>query len=170
MMKKVTAWLMLLTVMTLFIFGAATATVKADPVWKILYAGKDIDVGGVRIWNDASNLYVMYDSRDGTCWEFAETHLAVATILDDIPQTKSGNPKVGHFPYQMMHDPTVTQYTYTLPLTWAAGTKLIIAAHAVVRCDCGWEETAWADCEGPTAVFPGRNWATYVTYTIQAIV
>jgi hypothetical protein len=167
-MKKVVAWLMLLTVLTLFTFGAATATVRADPVWKTLYAGKDINVGGVRIWNDADNLYVMYSTL-GTGWEITETHLAVNTSIADIPQTKTGNPKVGHFPYQMTHDPPVERYTYTIPLEWAAGTKLYIAAHAVVQNGCQ-EETAWADCEGPTAVFPGRNWATYVTYTVQAII
>ena len=166
-MKKAFAWLMLLTVITLFTFSAATATVRADPVWKKLFAGKYIDVGGVRIWNDNDNLYVMYS----TSWEITETHLAVATSLADIPQTKSGNPKVGHFPYKMMHDPPVTQYTYTIPLEWSEGTLLYIAAHAVVQT---WdpkyqEETAWADCDGPTAVFPGRNWATFVFYTVQAI-
>ena len=167
-MKKAFAWLMLLTVITLFTFSAATATVRADAVWKSLFAGKDIYVGGVRIWNDDDNLYVMY-SVWGTGWEITETHLAVATSLAGIPQTKSGNPKVGHFAYQMMHDPPVTtEYTYTIPLDWGEGTLLYIAAHAVVQT---WdpiyqEETAWADCE-PNAVFPGKNWATYVTYTVQ---
>ncbi len=92
-----------------------------------------------------------------------ETHIAVAEAFEDIPQTKTGNPKVGHFPYGhedlggAMTDPNV------IPLEWDAGTALIIAAHTEL---CN-GETAWANCGGPDAYFPGNNWATFFYYTVQ---
>jgi hypothetical protein len=62
-----------------------------------LYAGQDIDVGEIQVWNDDQNLYVKY-VVDATDWCLTETHLAVAYSLDDIPQ-KNGNPIPGQFPY-----------------------------------------------------------------------
>ena len=177
-MKKAVAWLMLLSVMTIFTLSAA-APVKADVTRKDIYAASPhpysdwwwankMLVGWVTVWNDGDYLYVKYETTGG--WELTETHLAVADSFDDIPQTKKGNPKVGRFPYKMMHDPSVTEYTYVIDLTWSADTELIIAAHAVVelRSDgCVLQETAWADCGGIDAQFPGNNWATYITYVVQ---
>ena len=165
---------MLLSVMTIFTFSAAVP-VKADRIWRDLYAASPryysdwwwankMKVGTVSVWNDGSTLYVKYKTIGD--WELTETHVAVNTSLADIPQTKKGNPKVGHFPYKMTHDPSVTDYTYQIDLIWAPGTNVTIAAHAVVQNGCQ-EETAWADCGGPNAKFPGNNWATYFTYIVQ---
>ena len=99
-------------------------------------------------------------------WEMTETHVAVADSLEGIPQTKSGNPKVGNFPYAMEHNPAVTTYTYVIDLEWEVGTELYIAAHAVVQDGCR-QETAWADCQGPAFLFPGANWASFVTHVVQ---
>jgi hypothetical protein len=100
-----------------------------------LYAGQDIDVGEIQVWNDDQNLYVKY-VVDATDWCLTETHLAVAYSLDDIPQ-KNGNPIPGQFPYKGEHD-CVTEVTYTIPLTdinplWDCGDDLYIATHAVVQ-------------------------------------
>ena len=96
-----------------------------------LIAGKHIDAGTVTVWNDGTYLYVKYSTTDG--WVLTETHLDVAMSLEDIPQTKKGNPVIGHFSYRVMHDPVVTEYTYIIELGgWGAGTELYIAAHAVV--------------------------------------
>jgi len=102
----------------------------------------EADVGDVLIWNDADNLYVKYVIEDPTPsdprddWHITETHLAVGDNFDeDIPTTGSGNPKIGHFPYSMFHDPSVSEYTYTIPLTdvdLSFGELAYIAAHAVV--------------------------------------
>jgi len=99
----------------------------------------------------------------------SETHLAVATSLDDIPQTKSGNPKIGKFPYKADHPEGTVTYTYTIDLDDYGllnngeyhGT-LIFAAHAVVSHPSLGEETAWADT-GQS--FPGNSWALYFTLT-----
>ncbi|MFX1562173.1 MAG: hypothetical protein ACFFDP_02570 [Promethearchaeota archaeon] len=96
-----------------------------------LIAGQHIDVGSVTVWNDGTFLYVKYSTAD--CWVLTETHLAVATSLEGIPQTSNDNPILGKFSYRTMHDPLVTEYTYVIDLDgWDAGTELYIAAHAVV--------------------------------------
>jgi len=89
-----------------------------------------IDVGDVLVWNDGDILYVQYVVT--APWCLTETHLHVATSLEGIPQ-KKGNPPPGKFEYSMDHDPAITEYTYTIPLTWDTCTKLFIAAHAVVQ-------------------------------------
>ena len=177
-MKKVFAWLMLLTVMTLFTFSVATTPVKADDAWQPLFAGSPryytpwwwankMQVGTVHVWNDADYLYVEYTTTDG--WELMETHVAVAEDFEDIPQTKSGNPKVGRFPYkhEELGGVTADPYTISLDEGWEPGDTLYIAAHAVVEIPGVQEETAWANCGGPDAYFPGNNWATYFTYDVQ---
>ena len=175
-MKK--TWLMLLTAVALL---AATVTptlahTEADPYEAPLYAGsphyygepgpKDLswylahrnEVGSVFVWNDAENLYVTYSTAVG----MTETHLAVAIELEDIPQTRKGNPKVGRFPHKHEGLGGAITDPYTIPLDGLSG-EIIIAAHAVLVGG----ETAWADCGGPDAYFPGNNWATYFTYTVQ---
>ena len=179
-MKKAFAWLMLLTVMTLFTFSVATTPVKAHErsVW--LLAGSPhygtpwwdqhkMLVGWVTIWND-EYLHVEYSTIGD--WYLTETHLAVVTDWNDFPMTKKGNPKVGHFPYKHEGlDSTYDEYIIPLEVDWELGTTLYIAAHAVVekRLDTCvlQEETAWANCGGINAFFPGNNWATYTWYIVQ---
>jgi len=126
---------MLLASIVSFI-GFAYAHTATDPFVTDLIAGggnpkSAIDVGDVLIWNDEDCLYVKYViTVDG--WALAETHLAVATSLSGIPQTKTGNPIPGHFAYFTYHCPPVTEYVYQIPQTWADGATLYIAAHAKV--------------------------------------
>ena len=152
--------LVLILGLTLPMATPAAAHTEAAPFPTQLYAGQNIPVGEVNVWNDGTNLYVQFITEGG--WQLVETNLAVATSLEGIPQTGSGNPKVGKFPYK--DDP---DGTYEIPLAWSAGTRLYIAAHAVVYNPClDQEETAWAFyCN--TWAFPGRNWATYFVYTVQ---
>ena len=131
-------------------------------ITELVVGRKWMPVGNVTVWNDNDYLYVRYSTAG--CWYLAETHLAVATSLEGIPQTKKGNPIPGKFPYMETHDWGTTEYTYEIPLNGWKGMTLYIAAHAEVHCD-GCFETAWG--EGPTAHdFPGRNWALYFTYTV----
>ncbi|MEN8223778.1 MAG: hypothetical protein ABFS05_00325 [Bacteroidota bacterium] len=124
-----------------------------------LLAGQFTDVGAVSVTHDEMNIYVTYHILEAG-WCLSETHMHVAPNLAGIPQTKSGNPKVGHFEYQMQHD-CITEYTYAVPIIWEEGATVVIAAHAVVDGDFG-EETAWGD----GAPFPGNQWATYFSYHI----
>jgi hypothetical protein len=157
------AILTVLTVTTTFLpTGTAIAsTVCGTPVMVTLYAGQYIDVGTATVWNDQTHLYIEFNTTGG--WQLSQTHLAVATNLDNIPQTRLGNPIPGKFPFKMEYDPTVTEFTCLIDLSeWGEGTEICIASHAVVALE-GYEETAWA--EG--SEFNGRNWATYFTYTVQ---
>jgi hypothetical protein len=94
-----------------------------------LYAGKTTAVGQVLVSNDGTNLYVEYVASAD--WAFTEVHLAVATSLSGIPQS-NGNPPPGQFKYSATFSSPATDKLFTIPLTWGAGTKLYIAAHAVV--------------------------------------
>ena len=131
-----------------------------------IMAGQNIDVGDIYVWNDNNNLYVQYMTTNN--WWLNETHLHVATSLSGIPQTHSGNPKVGKFDYQFEHNPNVQNYTYTIPITWAWNTELYLAAHCeVILNDTSLSitqiETGW----GQGMSFPGNNWAMYFTFTLQ---
>ena len=148
---------------------ASPATVHAAPWTQTinLVAGQDEVVGNVQVWNDGVDLHVKYNITVAG-WQLCETHLAIATDFADVPQTKKGNPKVGKFPY------AEADGDYTIPLTWAPGTMLVIAAHAVVlypdSCTVR-EETAWGmgeDCNGAFSIpFGGRSWAEYFAYVVQ---
>lgn len=98
-----------------------------------LIAGKQYDVGDIIITNDLENIYVTYLMNEPG-WYLKETQMHVAGDVSGIPQTRRGNPKVGNFDYQMEHD-MAYEYTYTVPLEWAAGTDIVVAAHAVVDYD-----------------------------------
>jgi rhodanese-related sulfurtransferase len=143
--------------------GAATAT---TPRVQTLYAGQHVIAGTVSVWNDSANLYIRYATSGG--WELIETHLSVETSAAGIPQTKNGNPIPGHFANSALHEPPVTQYTCTIPISndWRYPlTDLKIAAHAVVRMfgadrQILASEGAWAS----GIQFAGRNWATYFNY------
>jgi len=172
-MKK--TWLILLTAMTLLAVSVAVAPINADPLEKGLLAGSPhhgtpkwnpTQVGTVTVSNDVDNLYIAYVTWNP--WVMTETHLAVATSLTGIPQTKSGNPKVGQFPYKHEDPRGFNNYQYTIPLSdldAESGDTLYIAAHAVVETPCR-EETAWGDC-GISFEFPGNNWALYFEYAVQ---
>jgi hypothetical protein len=147
--------------------GAAVspgAIVKApSALMDTLWAGQTIDAGNLFVTNDDFNLYVTYATSGG--WELLVTHVAVADELSGIPQTKKGNPIPGQFPYATTHDPAVTYYTYTIPLSdlgFIPDGKIVIAAHAEAV-NGSQEETIWAG----SLPFPGKNWATYVGYELD---
>ena len=115
---------------------------------------QNMKIGAVILSNVGTTLYVRYFIYSAENWEITETHVHAALDPEEIPHTKSGNPKVGKFAYQMDHDPAVKEYLYRIDLGPEAvpGTKVYIAAHAVVRNGCQ-EETAWANCMGEEYTF-----------------
>ncbi len=155
-----------------FLFAAApfagAQSICGDPLSVRLIAGQHTDSGSVTVGNDGEFLYVVYNTKDG--WVLAETHVDVELSLAEIPQTGSGNPKVGHFAYSFTHNGATT-YVYAIPLSslgLEAGDTLFVAAHAVVNLqNAGGQvvrrETGWG--EGPG--FPGKNWAMYLNFTVQ---
>ena len=97
-----------------------------------LYAGQFYRVGELYVWRDDDYLYVEYDFDSPVTMSIA--HLHIATCLEDIPQTKNGNPKIGNFDY-------IEEYPYphssgdVFQIDWDCDwdcKDLYIAAHAVV--------------------------------------
>lgn len=134
-----------------------------------LYAGQHINSGNVTVWNNGDELFVRFNTINN--YYLSETHLAVALSVDEISQTKTGNPKVGLFPFATLNNPPVSEQIYSINLSdygYQEGDTLYIAAHAKVQLLNGdgeviQEETAWAD----GANFSGNNWATYASFTLQ---
>lgn len=131
-----------------------------------LLAGQTTPVGSVIVTNSEDTLFLFISMDAG--WSLKETHAAVACRLADIPQTKTGNPIPGRFPYKHSFASPVQEDLYTLPLSAYSCRDLTIAVHAsVVRRGSSTtilqQETAWAAGDP----FPGRNWATYFKYTVQ---
>lgn len=126
-----------------------------------LMAGQHTNVGQLLMYDTAQSLVVRFDAKPD--WRITETHLAIATSPDGIPQTKKGNPIPGQFQYKNDTLNSVESCQFNVPMTWASGTTLYIAAHCVVKGVgefCGQTESAWAG----NLMFPGRNWANYTTY------
>jgi len=140
-----------------------------------LLAGQNINVGTVTVTNDAGNLYVEYKITDPN-WCISETHVHVGDSLDDFPLAgKQKNPVPGQFDYSMKHDPCVTEYTVTIPISADWGTTLKIAAHAVVE-KCEVEsfsfvpELTWQrSSEVGVAVYPGygAQWTKEQGFAIE---
>jgi len=117
---------------------AVSAHTAEEPYTTDLLAGQYTDVGDVLVWNDDATLYVKYDVTDAD-WCITETHLQVSTSLDAIPQ-KKGNPIPGHFEINESHDPCISEKEYVYDISWAVGTELFVAAHAVVGTQAGFED------------------------------
>ena len=95
-------------------------TADAPYVTDLIAGGGDgvgTDVGEVQVWNDADNLYVKYVVDVTDCF-LTETHLAIESSLADIPQTKTGNPKIGKFEFSREYeaDENTLDDTYAIPL------------------------------------------------------
>jgi hypothetical protein len=131
---------MVVTLALVLVPAGVWAHTEDAPFSVDLLAGQTQDIGDVLVWNDADTLYVKFVST-GDC--LLETHVAVATDLADIPQTKKGNPIPGQFEYSDPH-PCVQDYRYEIPLTWACEDVLYIAAHAAT----GVEESMWVFSDG----------------------
>ena len=124
-------------------------------------------------------LVVKFSAQD--LWLLAETHLAVAETLEEIPQSGGGNPRPGKFEYKWEAETTndvVGSYEYpAIALEGLEpGATVYIAAHAAVVTlgedadgdgypDVIEDESAWGKGED----FSGRNWAMYFTYTVPEL-
>jgi hypothetical protein len=133
-MKKVLYVLLALSLLVAFLPAAVGAHTADDPLVVDLLAGQTEDIGEVKVWNDADNLYVQF-LYDGSDCGFLEVHLQVSSgeWPDDI-LTKKGNPIPGHFEYSHSGG-CFAEKTFTINLAdngWACNTSLKIAAHAAL--------------------------------------
>ncbi len=151
----------------LAVFGGPAVLI--DETCVELVAGQPVPdaviVGEVCIEVQGDDLRVTFQAADG--WKLAETQLAVASSLDDIPRAgETGIPVVGRFPHRTAHAPTVPEFTYVMPLAdlgVSPGDEVIVAAHAGLANSAGIEEGGWGRGERFT---PRGNPATYFRYTI----
>jgi len=151
----------------------ANANNVQTPQCQTLFAGKNIPAGSVCVTNSDTELLVSYTTIGD--WYLDDVHLFVGSSLSLVPATKTGNPKIGHFPY-IVEDVDLQQYDFSLPLgdfgaslPCAAAKFLAIAAHAaLVRSDnygnTYQTETAWA--EGQLLTTKGSR-ATSFSYTTR---
>ncbi|MDW7739074.1 MAG: hypothetical protein SCJ97_03305 [Bacillota bacterium] len=152
-MIKKSKWLAvtLAVMMLIGIFGGSVLAMDppGDAQEVPLYAGQNIEVGSVFVWNDSENLFVLYKLSEGALedgWCISETHLHVGKSLDEFPLAgRQQNPVPGQFDYSDPHG-CVPEYLYEISLDgWLVGDELLVAAHAVVKntvvLDC-WE-TVW---------------------------
>jgi len=135
--------LYVLAALSLLIVLVPVAAVSADQTSVDLIAGQSIDAGDVIVSNDGENLYVQFVAADGWC--ISETHVAVGTSVEEIPQTKKENPIPGKFLNSAVYSPCEeTPEPYVIPLEWDCGANIYIAAHAVVgKAIEGCVETVW---------------------------
>ena len=129
---------------------------ETDPFETPLIAGRHIEIGVVKVWNDEETFFVRFELEPDWC--LLETHVHAADTPEELPQTKSGNPIPGHFARKMEHE-CVSAFGEELELEWEPGTEVAIAAHA----DVSNGEGAWAAGED----FPGQNWATFFRFIVQ---
>jgi len=146
-----------------------------DQVCSDLLAGQFTDAGDVCVKVDGSDLVVTYATTNG--WQLTEAHLFVGTSLAQMPQTRTGNPKIGNFPFNSGDITGAVTHEFRVPLsTWGlTGSEtqcndlgLIVAAHAALRKDNGngtfQTETGWG--AGARMVDKG-SWATYFGLTLK---
>jgi len=95
------------------------------------WAGSNIDVGTVTVWNTPETLYIKYDMTGN--WWLEETHAHVALKLKDIPQ-RYGVPTPDRFEFKDDWHPRVKTCTYAIPVRkgWNVGVNLYMATHSVV--------------------------------------
>ncbi len=126
-----------------------------------LIAGQSITAGNVCVADaDTDNdgqpdqLIVTYSTTDG--WQLSEVHLWVGASMTSLPQTNSGNPIPGQFPYKSGALNGVTTYTFNIPFSsfgfsCPGPDRFYVAAHAAVRkpnSTGGFQtETGWGDGE-----------------------
>jgi len=142
-----------------------------------LLAGQSITAGTVCAVVEGSNVKVTYTTTGG--WLLYEAHLWAGLNLADMPQTNSGNPKIGNFPYNSAGLGGLTTYSFMVPLatfglsssaTTCGDVTAYMVAHAVVKkqlADGSFQsETAYG--EGTRLVAKG-NWAMWFSVILTCV-
>ena len=150
-----------------------------------LLAGQDIEAGTVTVSYDGGVLCVLYETEGD--WKLVETHFIIAASPEEIPQTKKGNPKVGHFPYgddelgeYDAEDNLIggaDSYEECIELELEVGTYIIAAHASLLNLDnivdsvpdtdpavpIYQQETGWGEGE---EFADDRNWAMYFIFEV----
>ncbi|MCZ6704458.1 MAG: hypothetical protein O6942_01025 [Bacteroidetes bacterium] len=124
-----------------------------------------LSVGEVCLSNTPDSLNVHFQTEEG--WFLTETHLAVASSLEEIPRVGPGIPGLGHFDYKSTHTSGSTEQTYSIALDSlrvSPGSEVVVAAHAGIVNALEEEEGAWG--RGERFVEEGHP-ATYFSYVLD---
>jgi hypothetical protein len=129
------------------------------PTVVTLFAGQTINAGSVTVSNDASFIYVTYNTANG--YVLTQTHLFVGECAL-IPVNRPGNAIPGQFPYASAHN-NLTSYTYQVPISSIRGGSCgCIAALAVVSlASGGGTQTGWGN---GTVINPTGQWGMKFDY------
>lgn len=127
-----------------------------------LIAGQNLTVGQVCVSVDGANLVVEYETSGN--WYLSETQAWTGDTLATMPQTKTGSPKIGNFPWKATTI-DLQDNSFSIPLSSInarCGVDFLLAAHAVVYrvegLSVAQAETAWS--AGTRFVTKG-TWGTY---------
>ncbi|RJS80490.1 DUF11 domain-containing protein [Candidatus Bathyarchaeota archaeon] len=119
-------------------------TIGCPSTVPLVMGRKNIPIGLVKVWNDADNLYVLFEINNGSYPNYAmkESHLDVST-------TPLSWYAPGLWPYYHIYSPPKTYDLYVIPLSSidggvSSGTTIYLMAHATIckfssRCGCCWK-------------------------------
>ncbi len=141
----------------------------------IFYAGQHIVAGSVCVTvGEDDNVFLDYIMEND--WLLTEAHAWIGDSMANLPQTRAGNPRIGHFPHTVSGLSGVAYYGFNIPITdllvtseTFCGNELIVAAHAVVKKQGHQSETAWAGTELINSKKKG-SWATYFSFINECAV
>ncbi len=157
----------LITVILLLIPISQMANNIEDPINTETITNDETKAVNIVIWNDQKNLFIEYDTING--WYLSETSEIVIVSYLNLTPTANYKLNMGKFEFINKHDPAVEIFTQIIPLaeSWAKGTEISIAAHAVVIEEINVFE--WQDEKGWVKVYDydSRIWSTYFDYIIQ---
>jgi len=137
----------------------------------VLYAGKTTNVGSLVLSETDTNGDGLSDAVSATYsltggWLLSEVHLWIGTSLSTMPQTKTGNPQIGQFPYSPSDASGKSSYTVIIPFGSinysTCEASYLVAAHSSVYLGTR-TETAWA---AGTQMNLKGSWATYFNITL----
>lgn len=144
--------------------AAQVPTPCGTPYVTDLLAGQNMDAGNVTIYNTQDSLYIFVETSGN--WRLTSTKIYVGTLAG-MPQTSTGNPKVGQFPYKKNFSPSATSSLTVISLSGLPACY-IVAVHVdlqqVVNGTIVQTQTGWAN----GSPMPGSNWAMYANYCTQA--
>ena len=145
--------------------NATSINVCGEKTHNDFMAGQFIKMGDVSVYNTKDTLYIELTSFDS--WYIIQTHVYLGSLAA-MPQTPTGNPKLGNFPYNTNHGAGIQSFIYQIPMKDIALCFDIVAHAAVVKLDASGtviqSETAFAK---GNPINDKGSWAMYFNYCKQ---
>ncbi len=131
-----------------------------------LYADSTRVLGELRLWNDATNLYVQFCTQGALGWMLDKTHVAACSCAASLPHNGQDKPVYNRYRYKMVHHGSRSTYTAILAIHEGCGpgTTVCVAAHATV---VDKTNRQYEDVWGGLNRLPGEKWACYATHVLE---